>query len=163
MKVVIPPGVSDGATMQLQREGNFDSKRCKTIALLHWATSFFVLFDFINHLISLSLDITIFSLFLFFFPILLHYFSCRGITGDLYIIIHIGQKQGITREGINLFSKISVDYTDAILGTTVKVYVLEHLFFPLSISNVGCHLCLNLLYKSICWESCAVSSFMYNP
>uniref|UniRef100_A0A2N9IH17 J domain-containing protein n=1 Tax=Fagus sylvatica TaxID=28930 RepID=A0A2N9IH17_FAGSY len=28
MKVVIPPGVSDGATMQIQGEGNLDKKRC---------------------------------------------------------------------------------------------------------------------------------------
>ncbi|XP_031405368.1 uncharacterized protein LOC116214178 isoform X2 [Punica granatum] len=75
MQVVIPPGVSDGATMQLQREGNFDNK--------------------------------------------------RGIAGDLYIIIHIDQKQGIRREGINLYSKITIDYTDAILGTTVKVDTVD--------------------------------------
>ncbi|KAK4752626.1 hypothetical protein SAY87_021424 [Trapa incisa] len=75
MKVIIPPGVSDGATMQLQREGSFDSK--------------------------------------------------RAITGDLYIVIHLGKKHGIKREGINLLSNISVDYTDAILGTTIKVDTVE--------------------------------------
>ena len=30
MKVVIPPGISNGAMMQVQGEGNFDKKRCMT-------------------------------------------------------------------------------------------------------------------------------------
>lgn len=28
IKVVIPPGVTDGATMQIRGEGNLDNKRC---------------------------------------------------------------------------------------------------------------------------------------
>lgn len=35
--------------------------------------------------------------------------------------LHVGEKQGIKRDGLNLFSKIDVDFTDAILGTILKV------------------------------------------
>lgn len=45
----------------------------------------------------------------------------RGIAGDLYIVVHIEEKQGIRRDGLNLYSKVEVDYTEAILGTVVKV------------------------------------------
>ncbi|KAI6694224.1 hypothetical protein NL676_021934 [Syzygium grande] len=44
-----------------------------------------------------------------------------GLTGDLVIDLHVDEKQGIKRDGINLFSKINVDFTDAILGTVLKV------------------------------------------
>ncbi|KAF8014533.1 hypothetical protein BT93_H0371 [Corymbia citriodora subsp. variegata] len=44
-----------------------------------------------------------------------------GLTGDLVIDLHVGEKQGIKRDGIDLFSKIDVDFTDAILGTVLKV------------------------------------------
>ncbi|XP_038725763.1 chaperone protein DnaJ isoform X2 [Tripterygium wilfordii] len=77
MKVVIPPGVNDGATMQFRREGNFDKK--------------------------------------------------RGISGDLYIVLHVDEKDGILRDGINLYSKINVDYTEAILGTIMKVETVQGL------------------------------------
>ncbi|XP_008440493.2 uncharacterized protein LOC103484140 isoform X2 [Cucumis melo] len=77
MNLVIPPGVSDGATMKIQREGSYDKK--------------------------------------------------RGMTGDLYIMLHIGEKHGIWRDGIHLYSNISIDYTEAILGTVVKVETVEGL------------------------------------
>ncbi|KAJ4961044.1 hypothetical protein NE237_020954 [Protea cynaroides] len=77
IKVVIPPGVNNGATMKIQGEGNFDKK--------------------------------------------------RGAAGDLYLFIHVNEKRGIWREGLNLYSKISVDYTEAILGTVVKVETVEGL------------------------------------
>uniref|UniRef100_A0A7N2RC11 Chaperone protein DnaJ n=1 Tax=Quercus lobata TaxID=97700 RepID=A0A7N2RC11_QUELO len=70
MKIVIPPGVSDGATMQIQGEGNLDRK--------------------------------------------------RGIAGDLYLVVHVNKKHGIWRDGLHLYSKINIDYTEAILGTVVK-------------------------------------------
>ncbi|KAL3724834.1 hypothetical protein ACJRO7_029924 [Eucalyptus globulus] len=44
-----------------------------------------------------------------------------GLIGDLVIDLHVGEKQGIKRDGLNLFSKIDVDFTDAILGTILKV------------------------------------------
>ncbi|EOY21414.1 hypothetical protein QUC31_007299 [Theobroma cacao] len=75
MRVIIPPGVSDGSTMRIQGEGNFDKK--------------------------------------------------RGLAGDLFIVLHIREKQGIWRDGLNLYSKINVDYTEAILGTVVKVETVE--------------------------------------
>lgn len=75
MKVVIPPGVSDGATMRIKGEGNFDKK--------------------------------------------------RGLAGDLLIVLHIDEKKGIQRDGLNLYSKVNVNYTEAILGTVVKVETVE--------------------------------------
>ncbi|XP_031265144.1 uncharacterized protein LOC116123523 isoform X2 [Pistacia vera] len=75
MEVVIPPGVHDGATMQIQGEGSFDKMRRK--------------------------------------------------AGDLFIVLHIDEKQGIQRDGLNLYSKIDVDYTEAILGTVKKVETVE--------------------------------------
>lgn len=75
MKVVIPPGVSDGATMQIQGEGNLNKK--------------------------------------------------RGIAGDLYLVLHVDEKRGIWRKGLHLYSKINIDYTDAILGIVVKVETVE--------------------------------------
>ncbi|KZV46478.1 dnaJsubfamily A member 3, mitochondrial [Dorcoceras hygrometricum] len=45
----------------------------------------------------------------------------RSIAGDLYLVIHIEEKQGIRRDGVDLFSKVHVDYTEAILGTIRKV------------------------------------------
>ncbi|KAF3437836.1 hypothetical protein FNV43_RR20592 [Rhamnella rubrinervis] len=77
MNVFIPAGVSDGSTMRIQGEGNFNSK--------------------------------------------------RGIAGDLYIVLHIDEKLGIRRDGLNLYSTIDVDYTEAILGTVVKVETVEGL------------------------------------
>ncbi|XP_059644312.1 uncharacterized protein LOC132286076 [Cornus florida] len=77
IKVVIPPGVNDGSTMQVRGEGNFDKE--------------------------------------------------RGIAGDLFLVLHIDEKHGIWRDGLNLYSKINVDYTDAILGTDVKVETVEGL------------------------------------
>eukprot|EP00257_Ricinus_communis_P021580 XP_015581106.1 uncharacterized protein LOC8260098 isoform X1 [Ricinus communis] len=88
IKIVIPPGISDGALMRIQGEGNFDKK--------------------------------------------------RGIAGDLYITLHINEKHGIWRDGLNLYSKISVDYTRAILGTVIKVETvdgLKDLQIPSGIQN----------------------------
>lgn len=51
----------------------------------------------------------------------------RGIAGDLFISLHVNEKQGIWRNGLNLYSKINVDYTQAILGTVLKVETVEGL------------------------------------
>ncbi|KAK4410715.1 Chaperone protein DnaJ 1 [Sesamum angolense] len=75
IEVVVPPGVDDGATMQVRGEGNFDKK--------------------------------------------------RGLAGDLYLVLHIEQKKGIQRDGLNLYSKLDIDYTEAILGTIKKVDTVE--------------------------------------
>ncbi|KAG6607386.1 Chaperone protein dnaJ A8, chloroplastic, partial [Cucurbita argyrosperma subsp. sororia] len=77
MDIVIPPGVSDGATMRIQREGSFDKK--------------------------------------------------RGMAGNLYVTLRVDEKHGIRRDGIHLYSNISIDYTEAILGTIVKVETVEGL------------------------------------
>ncbi|CAH2053439.1 unnamed protein product [Thlaspi arvense] len=71
MDVVVPPGVSDRATMRIQGEGNVDKR--------------------------------------------------SGRAGDLFIVLQVDEKRGIRREGLNLYSKISIDFTDAILGAITKV------------------------------------------
>lgn len=56
------------------------------------------------------------------------FFVFRGVAGDLYILLHIDEKHGIRRDGLNLYSTISVDYTEAILGTVVKVILFAVVF-----------------------------------
>ncbi|KAB1217393.1 Chaperone protein DnaJ [Morella rubra] len=51
----------------------------------------------------------------------------RGIAGDLYLIVHVDEKPGVWREGLHLYSKINIDFTEAILGTVVKVETVEGL------------------------------------
>jgi molecular chaperone DnaJ len=46
---------------------------------------------------------------------------CRGASGDLYVFVQVNEKQGFHREGLNLYSSVTIDYTDAVLGTIVKV------------------------------------------
>ncbi|KAJ0049255.1 hypothetical protein Pint_16897 [Pistacia integerrima] len=53
------------------------------------------------------------------------FFPFRRKAGDLFIVLHIDEKQGIQRDGLNLYSKIDVDYTEAILGTVKKVETVE--------------------------------------
>lgn len=43
------------------------------------------------------------------------------MAGDLYLVIQIEEKLGIWRDGLNLYSKVNLDYTEAILGTVKKV------------------------------------------
>ncbi|KAL0743422.1 hypothetical protein Bca4012_084935 [Brassica carinata] len=75
MDVVVPPGVSDRATMRIRGEGNVDKR--------------------------------------------------SGRAGDLFIVLQVDEKRGIRREGLNLYSKITIDFTDAILGTVTKVETVE--------------------------------------
>ncbi|KAH6803297.1 hypothetical protein C2S51_034743 [Perilla frutescens var. frutescens] len=75
IEVVVPPGVDEGATMQIRGEGNSD--------------------------------------------------RVRGTAGDLYLVLHIEEKKGIQRDGMNLYSKVHVDYTEAILGVIKKVDTVE--------------------------------------
>ncbi|VFQ82400.1 unnamed protein product [Cuscuta campestris] len=75
MRVVIPPGVSDGVFMRLRGEGSID--------------------------------------------------KTRSIAGDLFLAIHVEEEHGISRDGLNLCSKVEVDYTEAILGTVTKVKTVE--------------------------------------
>ncbi|KAK1651922.1 hypothetical protein QYE76_069727 [Lolium multiflorum] len=49
----------------------------------------------------------------------------RGVSGDLYISVCVKEREGIHRDGLNLYSNVTIDYTDAILGTTVKVETIE--------------------------------------
>ncbi|XP_057514335.1 uncharacterized protein LOC130796070 isoform X1 [Actinidia eriantha] len=75
IEVVIPAGVSDGATVQVRGEGNVD--------------------------------------------------DIRGTAGDLYLVFHVGKKHGIWRDGLHLYSKVNLDYTEAILGAVIKVETVE--------------------------------------
>lgn len=38
-------------------------------------------------------------------------------------MLRINEKAGIRREGVNLYSTTNIDYTEAILGTVIKVIV----------------------------------------
>uniref|UniRef100_A0A1J3JVS7 Chaperone protein DnaJ n=1 Tax=Noccaea caerulescens TaxID=107243 RepID=A0A1J3JVS7_NOCCA len=75
MDVVVPPGVSDRATMRMKGQGNVDKR--------------------------------------------------SGRAGDLFIVLQVDEKRGIKREGLNLYSNINIDFTDAILGTVTKVETVE--------------------------------------
>ena len=70
----------------------------------------------------------------------------RGIAGDLFISLHVNEKQGIWRNGLNLYSKINVDYTQAILGTVLKVIIVSCLLLDIF---------LKILYLLLfCWQHC---------
>ncbi|KAK2421874.1 Molecular chaperone Hsp40/DnaJ family protein [Trifolium repens] len=49
----------------------------------------------------------------------------RRYTGDLFVVLHVDEKQGIWREGLHLYSKINIDFTEAILGSVRKVETVE--------------------------------------
>eukprot|EP00850_Spirogloea_muscicola_P020126 SM000207S06201 [mRNA] locus=s207:161333:163962:- [translate_table: standard] len=48
-----------------------------------------------------------------------------GPPGDLYVYVQVREHPDIQRDGINLYSKVPIDFTDAILGTVVKVKTVE--------------------------------------
>ncbi|KAG9454725.1 hypothetical protein H6P81_007629 [Aristolochia fimbriata] len=56
-----------------------------------------------------------------------NYDKKRGTVGDLYLSFQVKEKPGVRREGLNLFSKISIDYTEAIIGSVLKVETVEGL------------------------------------
>lgn len=41
------------------------------------------------------------------------------------MVIHVEEKRGIWRDGLNLYSKLDVDFTEAILGTVKKVTTVD--------------------------------------
>lgn len=45
----------------------------------------------------------------------------RDYTGDLFVVLHVNEKRGIWKEGLHLYSKINIDFTEAILGSVKKV------------------------------------------
>lgn len=70
----------------------------------------------------------------------------RGPPGDLYVCLDVEEIPEIKRDGINLRSTVSINYIEAILGTTVEVNLeLHHTFFFIN----------SLL-------SCANNSYVYN-
>ncbi|KAH7331551.1 hypothetical protein KP509_20G039800 [Ceratopteris richardii] len=48
-----------------------------------------------------------------------------GPPGDLYVYLNVKEVPNIQRDGINLYSSVSINYTDAILGTTVQVKTVD--------------------------------------
>uniref|UniRef100_A0A7C9F375 J domain-containing protein n=1 Tax=Opuntia streptacantha TaxID=393608 RepID=A0A7C9F375_OPUST len=107
IEVVIPPGVDNGATMQLLGEGNLDKS--------------------------------------------------RSIAGDLYLVLHVEEKHGIWREGPDLFSKVSIGYTEAILGTVLKKMDALFLEYALVDHRLGADILFCKIVKIIpklkLWES----------
>lgn len=49
----------------------------------------------------------------------------NGITGDLYIKVHVKPHPSITRDGANLVSKLHIKLTDALLGNSYSVATLD--------------------------------------
>ncbi|GAB2214120.1 hypothetical protein Droror1_Dr00018458 [Drosera rotundifolia] len=49
-----------------------------------------------------------------------NYDKKRNLVGDLYLVLHVEGKHGIWKEGLNLYSKVTVDFTEAILGTMAR-------------------------------------------
>ncbi|CAJ2641892.1 unnamed protein product [Trifolium pratense] len=49
----------------------------------------------------------------------------RCYTGDLFVVFHVDEKRGIWREGLHLYSKINIDFTEAILGSVKEVETVE--------------------------------------
>jgi hypothetical protein len=70
----------------------------------------------------------------------LSFFS--GPSGDLYVFLSVKEMQNVQRDGINLYSNISVNFTDAILGTVIQVNVLSRLYMVLNY--------IARFYRSIC-------------
>lgn len=55
-----------------------------------------------------------------------------GRAGDLFIVLQVDEKHGIQREGLNLYSNINIDFTDAILGAITKVFMNLFLVFDIT-------------------------------
>jgi molecular chaperone DnaJ len=49
----------------------------------------------------------------------------NGVSGDLYVKIHVQQHQTIKRDGDNLTTTVRVKLTDALLGTTLPIETLD--------------------------------------
>ncbi|MEX1112716.1 MAG: molecular chaperone DnaJ, partial [Candidatus Andersenbacteria bacterium] len=47
-----------------------------------------------------------------------------GVPGDLFVTIHVKEDKQMRREGNNVVSEVQVPFTDAILGTQVKIKTL---------------------------------------
>tara|TARA_Y100001970_G_scaffold294335_1_gene450905 strand:+ start:2568 stop:3692 length:1125 start_codon:yes stop_codon:yes gene_type:complete len=48
-----------------------------------------------------------------------------GPSGDLYVFIKVRKDSKLTREGINIYSEISISYLQAILGDTVEIDTVD--------------------------------------
>ena len=48
-----------------------------------------------------------------------------GIAGDLYIVIHVKPSSYFKREGTNVFTKLEISPTQAVLGDTIKIKTLD--------------------------------------
>ncbi|KAF3450901.1 hypothetical protein FNV43_RR06990 [Rhamnella rubrinervis] len=48
-----------------------------------------------------------------------------GPPGDLFVYLNVEEVAGIQRDGINLYSTVSISYLDAILGASVQVKTVE--------------------------------------
>ena len=51
--------------------------------------------------------------------------SNGGITGDLYIVIHVNPSTYYQRDGINVITKLDITPAQAVLGDTVKIKTLD--------------------------------------
>lgn len=48
-----------------------------------------------------------------------------GVSGDLYVMVHVKDLKGFRREGTNVFTQKEISFADAVLGAVVEVETLE--------------------------------------
>ena len=61
-----------------------------------------------------------------------------GISGDLYIVIHVKPSPYFKREGVNVFTKLDITPAQAVLGDTIKIKTLDgerEITIPAGIQN----------------------------
>ncbi|KAL3655088.1 hypothetical protein CASFOL_000874 [Castilleja foliolosa] len=133
IEVVIPPGIDNGATMQVQGEGNVDKISVfKVFSLMRLFACFFlvvpeyiVVNQYHDYTFKRSKGDMIKGIYYgvinWDHGAMIFFWYFMGIAGDLYLVLHIEEKKGIRRDGINLYSKVVVDYTEVILGTVKQV------------------------------------------
>ncbi|KAH7440257.1 hypothetical protein KP509_04G098500 [Ceratopteris richardii] len=66
-----------------------------------------------------------------------------GPSGDLYVFLNVKEVPNFQRDGINLYSDVSINYTDAILGTVVQMFKYPKELNLVMLSPCGIGVCQN--------------------
>jgi molecular chaperone DnaJ len=51
--------------------------------------------------------------------------GAAGVSGDLYVVIHVERDKAFTREGDNIYTDLTISYPQAVLGDTVEIDTLD--------------------------------------
>jgi molecular chaperone DnaJ len=51
--------------------------------------------------------------------------GAAGVSGDLYVVIHVERDKAFTREGDNIYTDLLISYPQAVLGDTVEIDTLD--------------------------------------